>query len=94
MRSERVNKQSWDFPYHSEKLFEHEMRSKGSTNIVKVLSFSFEHCVGLFTILLVEGFSERGLFRHLSEHVFRSPSVQKYISDGGHLFVGNVQNWI
>ena len=64
-----------------------ELHSKGSTNIVKVLAFIFEQCVGLFTMLLVEGFSERGLFRYLSKHVFWSPSVQRCISDEGHLLL-------
>ena len=30
-----------------------------------------EQCLGTFTMLLLEGFSETGLFRHLSNHVFR-----------------------
>ena len=41
-------------------------------NMVKVLSFRFEQCIGLFTMLLLKGSSEMGLFRHLSNHVFRS----------------------
>ena len=45
--------------------------------MVKVLSFRFQHCFGLLTMLLVEGFSETGLFRHLSNHVFRSPVSSK-----------------
>ena len=48
--------------------------------------FSFEQCLCLFTMLLVEGFSQAGLFRHLSNHVFHSPYVQKYISYEDHLF--------
>ena len=38
-------------------------------------------------MLLVEGSSETGPFRHLSKHVFRSPEVQKYISDHDHFFL-------
>ena len=53
--------------------------------MVKVLSFSFQQFFGPFTVLLVEGSSETGLLRHLSNHVLRSPYVQKYISSDGHL---------
>ena len=45
-------------------------------------------------MLLVEVSSETGFFIHLSNHIFRSPSVQKYISYEGHIFFENVQNWI
>ena len=45
--------------------------------MVNVLSFSFEQCFGPFTILLLEGSSETGLFRDLSNHVFRILQVQK-----------------
>ena len=38
--------------------------------MVKYLSFRFQHCFGLFTVSLVKGSSETGLFRHLSNHVF------------------------
>ena len=34
------------------------------------------------------------LFRHLSNHVFGGPSVQKHISYEGHIFFQNDQNWI
>ena len=61
------------------------MRSYGSINMVKVLSFRFHQCFGSFTMLLVEGSSETGPFRNLSNHIFRSPEVQKYISYEGHL---------
>ena len=59
--------------------------------MVKVLLFSFQQCFGPFTMLLVEGSSETELFRHLSNHVFRS-QAQKYISYEGHLFSENIQN--
>ena len=55
--------------------------------MVKVLSFSSEQCFSKFTMLLVEGFSGRGLFRNLPEHVFWSPLMQKYVSYEGHLFL-------
>ena len=40
--------------------------------MVKVLSFIFQQCFCVFTMLLVEGSSETGLFRDLSNQVFRS----------------------
>ena len=40
-------------------------------NMIKVMWCRFEQCLGTFTMLLVEGSSEKGLFRHLSNHVFR-----------------------
>ena len=53
---------------------------QGSINMVKLLPFRFQQCFGAFTMLLVDGSSETGLFIHLTKHVFWSPSVQKYIS--------------
>ena len=53
----------------------------------RLFFFSFEQCLCLFTMLLVEEFSQTGLFRHLSNHVFHSPYGQKYISYEGHLFL-------
>ena len=60
--------------------------------MAKVLSLRFQQCFGPFTMLLVEGSSERALFRPLSYNVFRSPLAQKYISHEGHLFFEKVQN--
>ena len=45
--------------------------------MVKVLSFRFQHCFDRYTILLVKGTSETGLFRHLSNHFFWTGSVEK-----------------
>ena len=41
-----------------------------SMNVVKVLRRRFKKCFGTFIMLLVEGSSETGLFRHLSNHIF------------------------
>ena len=41
--------------------------------MAKVLPFKFQECVVPFTMSLVEGLSETGLFRHLSNDVFQSP---------------------
>ena len=40
-------------------------------NLIKVMWCRFEQYLGTFTMLLVEGSSETGLFKHLSNHVFR-----------------------
>ena len=42
-----------------------------SRNVIKVLWWRFQQCLGTFTMLLVEGSSEKSRFRHLSNHVFR-----------------------
>ena len=84
--SQRINKQFKPFAYHEERLFQLELRSQLSINMVKVLSFTFQQCFSLFTVLLVQGSSETGLFRHLSNHVFRSSYVQNYISYEGNFF--------
>ena len=68
-----VKKQSQDFANYSERLFQPDFASKGSINMIKVLSFKCYQCFGPFAMLLVEGFSEMGLFRHLSNHVFWDP---------------------
>ena len=52
----------------------------------KVLSFRFQQRFSPIIMLLVKGSSETGLFILLSNHVFRSPQVQKYISYEGHFF--------
>ena len=58
------------FHYHSERVFQAELSSVGSISLVKVLSFSLKQCFVPFTMLLFEGSSEMGVFRHSSNHVF------------------------
>ena len=48
--------------------------------MVKVLSFRFDQCFGPFTMLVVKGSSEMGLFRHLSNNVFLSPAMRVIFS--------------
>ena len=62
--------------------------------MVKVLPFSFEQCFCSFTFFRVKGSSETGLPRHLINHFFRIPEVQKYIGYEGTIFFENLQNWI
>ena len=40
-------------------------------NLIKLLWCRFEQCLGMFSMLLVKGFSQTELFRHLSDNVFR-----------------------
>ena len=54
-----VNKQSLDFAYHSERVFQREFLPQGSINKVKGLSFSIVECFGAFQMLLFEGLFER-----------------------------------
>ena len=72
-----VKKQSSDFAYHSEGHCQPELSLQKSRNMVKVLSSSFEKSCGPFTVLLVEGCSGTGLFRHLSQqHISESVSLK------------------
>ena len=41
-----------------------------------MLSCRFQQCLGTFTILLVEACSETGIFRHLSDYLFRIRSFE------------------
>ena len=45
--------------------------------MVKVLSFSFEHCFGPFNTLPFEGSSETGLWRHLPNYIFGVRKLKK-----------------
>ena len=40
-------------------------------NMIKVLQCTFQQCFGTFTMLLFEGSTKMGLFRHLSDYAFR-----------------------
>ena len=64
------------------------------TNNNKARSFRSELCLGLFTMFLVEGYSETVLFRYLSNHVFQTLQFRKYISYDCHLYFEYVQNFI
>ena len=44
---------------------------KLSISMINLLWFKFQQCLGQFTMLLSETSSETGVFRHLSNHVFR-----------------------
>ena len=69
--SQCVNKQTQDLVCQYEKLFRLQIPCQWQINMIKVLWCRFQQCLDTFTILLVEGCSETGLFRHLFIHLFR-----------------------
>ena len=74
------------FGYHQGRLFPTQLPSQWSINLVMVLSFKFQQCFNPFTKLTVEGSSETGLSRLLSNHMSRSPYFRKYINYQSHPF--------
>ena len=44
-------------------------------NMIKVMWWRFEQCLGMFTMLLVEGSSKMEPFTHLSNQVFLVPDL-------------------
>ena len=66
--------------------FPTQLPSQWSLKPVKALSLRLNRCFGLFTMTPVERFSQTGVFRHLSKHVFRGRQFQKCITYDGHLF--------
>ena len=65
-----VNNQSQDSACQLEKLFPTQFPWQWSINLMILLRFRFQEYSGQFPMLLVDGSFERGLFRHLSNHVF------------------------
>ena len=55
-------------------------------NLAKVLAMILNQCFRPFFMLPVEGSSQTGLVRHLSNHIFRSPYFRKHINYEGDLF--------
>ena len=50
--SQWINKDSQDFAYNPMRLYQPELPFYGSINMVKELSFRFQHCFGPFYMLL------------------------------------------
>ena len=78
----------------TKKYFLFQLPRKWSLNIVKLLAFIYQQCLGWFTMSLVEGSSETRLFTHFSNDVFRSLYLPKDISCEGYCFFKNLQNLI
>ena len=70
MGKECVNKQSQDLACKKVRFLPTQLPCLWPINMIKLLWFRLEQCLGTFTILLVEASSERRLFRHLSDYVF------------------------
>ena len=51
----------------------------------KILLCRFKQCFGHFNMLAVHKFSDRGLFRHLSNPAFCSLKFQKHITSEDHI---------
>ena len=62
--------------------------------MIKGLLCRFQQCFGAFTMLLVEGSSETGLFRHLSNDVFGVRNFENTKAVRVISFFQNVQNLI
>ena len=71
--SQCVNEKSWDFAYNYESLFPTQLPSYWSMNMVRELPLRLNQCFRPCTMLPVDGSSQTGLFRYLSNHVFRGP---------------------
>ena len=52
----------------------------------KLLSLRLQQCFKPFAMLSVEGSPKTRLFRHFTNHVFRTRKFWKYISYDGHFF--------
>ena len=51
-----------------------------------MLFFRMQQCLGPFTMILVEGSSETGLFRHLSNHLFQESIISEIHRRSGSSF--------
>ena len=67
-----LNKQSQDFRYYKDRIFQAHFLSVWSINLTKILPCRFRQCLGAFNMLTVETFSDTGLFRPLSNPAFCS----------------------
>ena len=67
--------------------FRTQLPSHCLLKILKVLSLILNQCFGPFTMLPLEGSSQAGAFRHLSNYVLRGRYIRKYISYEGNLFL-------
>ena len=63
-------KHSQGLECRKQKLFPTQLTWQWSMNLIKILSCRFQQCLGTFIMSLVEGSSEIGLFRYLSDYVF------------------------
>ena len=81
-----------NFAYHEKRLFPTQLPSEGSINMVKGLLLRLQKSFDPCTIFPLEGSSQAGLVRHLSNHIFRGQYFWKNISYVGSLFLENVED--
>ena len=72
-----VNKQSLDFIYCLDRIFEAVFLSDWSKNMTKILSCSFKNWFGPFNMLIFSKCSDTWLSRHFSNRAFAAYSLTK-----------------
>ena len=72
-----VNRQSQDFRYYWNRVFQADFPSECSKNMTKILPCTFMHCFGTFNMFTVHMCADIGLFGHLSNPVFCSLQFEK-----------------
>ena len=75
--SQCVNKKSQDLGCQKQILFPTQLTWHWSMNMTKILSYRFQQGLWTFIMLLFDGSSETGLFRHLSDYVFGVRNFRK-----------------
>ena len=94
IRCQYVNKQSWDFRYYEDRIFQAHFLSDWSRNMTKILLPGFKQCFGPFNMLTTHKCSDTGLFRHLSNLAFCSLKFEKPITSEADLFFQSIQNFM
>ena len=76
-------KQSLDLAYQKQRLPSTQLRWQFSMNMIEMLRWRFQQWFEAFTMLLVEGCSQRKLFRHWYDHIFgvRNSKIKKSMSN-------------
>ena len=59
-----------------------------------MLPRTFQQYSGTITTVTAKGGSEKGPFRHPSNHVIRSQQFGKYLTNDGQIFFQNVLNFM
>ena len=67
-----------DLTCQLERFFPTQLTWQWSINMLNVLWCWFQQCFGMFTMLLIDGSSKTGLFRHLSDHAFRVRKLKNF----------------
>ena len=78
--SQCVKKQSQNLACQQERPFRTHIPCQWPMKMITVLWCRFQQCLGTFIMLLLEGSSETGIFRHLSDYVFAVRNFENTIS--------------